>query len=100
MDWGSLTVKQKVLFGVIGFLGVFGILGGIIELLTGHPEGIISILFWPIVFGLTYFGIQRRNQDKKRATDAGWIDTVLVGNYLVGLPNVNRRVAAGSALFT
>ena len=73
MDWSSLTGKQKVLLSIIGFLGIFGILGGIIELFEGHPEGIISIFFWPVVFGITYFVIQRRNRDKGRFIEAGGI---------------------------
>jgi hypothetical protein len=95
MDWwNSLTTKQKAILGFTGIVGVFGVSTGVPEALNGRPESLLGGFLWLIIFGLAYWRIQNGNLNKKRFAEAGGIDTVLVGNYLVGLPHVNQRVEA------
>jgi hypothetical protein len=92
----DLTRKQKKWLWVLGVVGFIGVLGGVNDLLRGRPGGIesglISIIFWPIIFVLVYWRMKRTNQDKKQFAEAGGIDIVFIGNYLIGLPHVNLRV--------
>lgn len=90
----ELSQGQKVLLWVIGVLGFFGMAGGIAQLFDGRTEGVPSILFWPIVFCVAYVVIHFKNQRSAQFSASGGIDTVIVGNYLAGLPNVNQRVLA------
>lgn len=94
LDLTRFSQGQKVALGILGFLGLFGIVGGLGEVMKGRPEGLITVIFWPAILVAAYYFMDSSNKQKSQFQASGGIETVLVGNYLAGLPNVNYRIEA------
>lgn len=94
LDLTQFTQGQKVGLGILGVLSFLGIVGGLAEAISGRLEGLITIIFWPAVLVAAYYFMDSSNKNRAQFQAAGGIETVLVGNYLAGLPNVNYRIEA------
>jgi hypothetical protein len=88
-----LSRKQKVGLSIFGLLGVFQLIGGIRELADGRSNEALAPLVTGILVTVCVLGIFLFAKiDSEEFEETSGITSIPIGDYLIGLPSVNRKV--------
>lgn len=87
-----LSLQRKTALFIIGFIGLLTLIVGLGHSINGGTQGtlpiVTGIILITFVIGIFLLG----KQETQRFEESGGITTVPVGDYLIGLPSVNRKV--------
>jgi hypothetical protein len=88
-----LSRKQKVGLSIFGLLGAILLIDGIRGLAEGRSDEVLAHLVTGILVTVCVLAIFLFAKiDSEEFEETGAITTVPVGDYLIGLPSVNRKV--------